>query len=173
MRLKLVVSLGMAAAALAGFMMIDRGGASETSSSGPGNGVPVVGSGVRFTCTAVAVWDGDAPIWCAEGPRIRLEGIAAREIDGECRRGHPCPTASGAAARDHLVKLLGGSKGTLSTGHIAVAGTTLSCLSGGNARGSRTAAFCSAPGVGDLSCAMVEGGYALPWSHYGGDAVCR
>ena len=38
----------------------------------------VVAPGATFTCTPVAVWDGDGPIWCAEGPRIRLEGIAAR-----------------------------------------------------------------------------------------------
>ena len=37
----------------------------------------VVAPGATFTCTPVAVWDGDGPIWCAEGPRIRLEGIAA------------------------------------------------------------------------------------------------
>lgn len=43
-------------------------------------------AGVSFSCTPIAVWDGDGPIWCAEGPRIRLAGVAAREIDGSCRR---------------------------------------------------------------------------------------
>ena len=42
-----------------------------------------------FACTPVQVWDADGPIWCAEGPRIRLHGIAAREMDGTCRHGHP------------------------------------------------------------------------------------
>lgn len=73
----------------------------------------IVARGAAFTCTPVAVWDGDGPIWCAEGPRIRLSGIAAREIDGSCSSGHPCPTSSGTAARDHLVGLLGGSRGRL------------------------------------------------------------
>jgi hypothetical protein len=42
----------------------------------------VVPAGIAFPCTPVAVWDGDGPIWCAEGPRLRLAGIAARELDG-------------------------------------------------------------------------------------------
>ena len=45
----------------------------------------VIAAGASFTCTPTAVWDGDGPIWCAEGPKIRLAGIAAREIDGECK----------------------------------------------------------------------------------------
>src|SRR5687767_12542809 len=51
----------------------------------------IVASGQSFACTPTAVWDGDGPIWCAEGPKIRLAGIAAREIDGTCKKGHPCP----------------------------------------------------------------------------------
>ena len=30
----------------------------------------VIPAGQTFTCTPVAVWDGDGPIWCEEGPRI-------------------------------------------------------------------------------------------------------
>jgi len=51
-------------------------------------------AGETFTCTPTRVWDGDGPIWCAEGPRIRLSGIAAREMDGTCRPNHPCPRAT-------------------------------------------------------------------------------
>lgn len=133
----------------------------------------VVAPGITFTCTPVAVWDGDGPIWCAEGPRIRLEGIAAREMDETCRPGHPCPRASGRAARDHLVALLGGVRGTLRTGHIVVRGSPLTCVSNGSAKGSRTGALCRSPDVGDLSCAMVRDGYALAWARYGGNRLCR
>ena len=133
----------------------------------------VVAPGTTFTCTPVAVWDGDGPIWCAEGPRIRLEGIAAREIDETCRPGHPCPRASGRAARDHLVALLGGTRGTLRTGHIVVRGPRLTCVSNGSAKGNRTGALCRSPQTGELSCAMVRDGYALAWSRYGGNRLCR
>ncbi len=43
---------------------------------------PIVARGDGFACTPVRVWDGDGPIWCSEGPRVRLAGIAAREMDG-------------------------------------------------------------------------------------------
>lgn len=125
---------------------------------------PIVPSGTSFQCDAIRVWDGDGPILCAGGVKIRLHNIAAREIDGSCRPGHPCPKASGIAARDHLVKLLGGERGRTSDGHIIV-GAKLTCQSYGWAKGSRTAAECSAPGVGNISAAMVRDGYAARWAY--------
>lgn len=133
----------------------------------------VIASGANFTCTPIQVWDGDGPIWCVEGPRIRLAGIAAREMDGGCIPGHPCPAATGAVARDHLVRLLGGSHGSTATGHVIVRSAPLKCRSEKSGKGSRTAAWCSSPSVGDLSCAMVKSGHALRWRRYGGDRVCR
>lgn len=126
----------------------------------------VVPAGRSFDCTPVAVWDGDGPIWCAEGPHIRLSGIAAREMDGSCRAGHPCPAAEPIAARDHLVRLLGERTGTRPTGHVTVEGPTMHCRSAGGAGGNRTAAFCTSPRSGDLSCAMVRDGYAARWDRY-------
>ncbi|HWU94730.1 MAG TPA: hypothetical protein VN029_03985 [Sphingomonas sp.] len=141
----------------------------------------IVTAGAAFTCTPVAVWDGDGPVWCAEGPKIRLHGIAAREVkrvggrlvDGGCNRGHPCPAVSGVIARDRLVALLGGAKGSLRTGHIRVAAPAMHCVSYGSGKGIRTAASCSLPGVGDLSCALIRANVVLRWRSYGGDGVCR
>jgi endonuclease YncB( thermonuclease family) len=76
----------------------------------------IITNGHTFTCTPTRIWDGHVPIWCAQEPRIRLAGIAAREMDETCRRGHPCPKATGRAARDHLVMLLGGSRGVTPQG---------------------------------------------------------
>lgn len=136
------------------------------------NTAPVVPQGKSFTCTPIAVWDGDGPIWCSEGPRIRLSGIAAREMDETCSVGHPCPDASGVAARDELVRLLGGPKGVLPTGHIKVSAPPLRCISQGNGRGSRTAAFCQRQDGVDLSCAMVKSRMALRWQRYLGNHLC-
>jgi len=130
-------------------------------------------AGAAFTCTPIVVWGGDGPIWCAEGPKVRLGGIAAREMDGTCRKGHPCPRASAIAARDALVGLLGGPRGGLRTGHIAVKTPTMQCVSHGSARGARTAALCALPGVGDLSCAMVRTNTVVRWVRYGGAQLCR
>ena len=71
----------------------------------------IVAAGASFACTPTRVWDGDGPVWCAEGPHVRLAGIAAREMDGTCRANQPCPDASAIEARDALVVLLGGARG--------------------------------------------------------------
>jgi endonuclease YncB( thermonuclease family) len=126
----------------------------------------VIAAGIAFTCTPTHVWDGDGPIWCAEGPRIRLSGIAARERDDSCRPGHPCPRAGGLAARDRLVELIGRKTGVAPTGHVLVQGEPLRCRSEGSGKGMRTAAWCSNRQAGDLSRAMVASGHALKWDQY-------
>lgn len=126
-----------------------------------------------FVCTPVAVWDGDGPIWCAEGPRIRLAGIAAREIDESCRPRQPCPPAGGVAARDALVAMLGGARGMRPDGHVIVRAPAMRCRRVSIDAYGRTVAWCAAAGVGDLSCAMVRAKMAWRWRRYGGDKVCR
>jgi endonuclease YncB( thermonuclease family) len=128
--------------------------------------VAIVPAGQAFDCTPTRVWDGDGPIWCAEGPRIRLSGIAAREMDGTCNANQPCPEASAEAARDALVRLVGRATGRSRQGHVLVEGPTMRCRSDGNGVGSRTAAWCVSPQGGDLSCAMVAGGWARRWERY-------
>lgn len=132
----------------------------------------IVPSGRTFECTPVAVWDGDGPIWCAEGPRLRIAGVAAREIDGSCRSNQPCPPIAGIAARDRLVTLLGGSRGRTRDGHILVRSATMTCTSDGSAGGSRTAAWCESPDFGDLSCAVVRAGGAIIWARYWREHQC-
>jgi endonuclease YncB( thermonuclease family) len=123
-------------------------------------------AGLTFTCTPIRVWDGDGPIWCAEGPKVRLAGIAAREMDGSCRPGHPCPAAPATVARDRLVRLLGGPACRSREGHVLVRGQTLRCTSTGSAGGARTAAWCQSPKLGDLSCAMLKTGSVARWDRY-------
>lgn len=149
----------------------DRGGAKEgadfieqVQAAGP--------AGESFACTPTKLWDGDGPIHCAEGPRIRLSGIAARETDGSCRPGHPCPDASAEAARDALAELLGKTTGVAPQGHVLIEGPTLTCRSVGSAGGKRTAAWCVSPKSGDLSCAMVASGTVVKWDKYWRGHAC-
>ncbi len=118
----------------------------------------IVPAGQVFACTPTRVWDGDGPVWCEEGPRIRLAGVAAREHDGTCRTNQPCPAADATKARDALVRLVGRPIGMSKQGHVLVRGPTMRCLSEGDGRGSRTAAWYVSPIGGDLSCALVRGG---------------
>lgn len=131
-----------------------------------------VPAGQSFECTPIRVWDGDGPVWCAEGPKVRLSGIAAREIDETCRSNQPCPEASAADARDYLVSLVGRPTGKSEHGHVLVQGPTMRCISTGSAGGSRTGAWCVSPRGGDLSCAMITSGYALKWDRYWGNHRC-
>jgi endonuclease YncB( thermonuclease family) len=133
---------------------------------------PVVPDGRSFKCTPGAVYDGDGPVWCAEGPKIRIAGVAAREMDGTCRSNQPCPPVAATDARDRLVQLLGGPKGRLETGHVVVRAPTMTCVSDGSAGGSRTAAWCRSPVFGDLSCGVVRAGGAVRWPRYWRDHRC-
>ena len=135
--------------------------------------VSVVPAGEEFTCTPTHVWDGDGPVWCAEGPRIRLAGIAAREIDDSCRANQPCPDAPAVEARDALVKLIGVPTGRSMEGPVLVKGPSMRCTSVGDGVGTRTAAWCVSPAGGDVSCAMVKGGWALRWDRYWRGHACE
>ena len=130
--------------------------------------VPIIADGETFTCTPTRVWDGDGPVWCAEGPRLRLHGIAAREKDGTCLPGHPCPEASAEAATAALVQVLE-PKNTrrMGSGHVALEGApALRCISGGSAGGNRTAARCWRLDQVEISCAMTGTGTVLEWERY-------
>lgn len=132
----------------------------------------IVPAGQSFECTPIRVWDGDGPIWCAEGPHVRLSGIAAREMDGTCNTNQPCPAATAVKARDRLVTVIGRAVGTTPEGHILVKGPSMRCVSVGGAGGNRTAAWCISPKGGDVSCAMVESGLTLRWERYWKDHRC-
>jgi endonuclease YncB( thermonuclease family) len=132
----------------------------------------LVPAGQAFTCTPARVWDGDGPVWCEEGPRIRLSGVATKEIDGTCRRGHPCPKGDAAAARDMLVRLVGKAVGKSRQGHVLVEGPPMRCVSAGGDGYDRTTAWCVSPKGGDLSCAVVKTGHALRWERYWRDHGC-
>jgi endonuclease YncB( thermonuclease family) len=132
----------------------------------------IVPAGQTFQCTPTAVWDGDGPVWCAEGPKIRIAGVAAREMDGSCRTNQPCPAVGAIDARDRLVRILGGPRGMLSHGHIRVRSATMTCRSEGTAGGTRTAAWCTSPAFGDLNCAVVRAGGVLRWPRYWREHRC-
>jgi endonuclease YncB( thermonuclease family) len=134
---------------------------------------PVLPEGQIFVCTPTHVWDGDGPIWCKEGARIRLAGIATRELNGRCLKGHPCPSANAIDARNALVRLVGTAKGIGRHGHILVNGPAMRCLSNGSAGGNRTGAWCVSPKGGDVNCAMVRGGWALKWEQHWGKHSCK
>jgi len=112
--------------------------------------IGAVANGGTFACTVASVSDGDT-LRCADGTRVRLSAIAARESDGSCRPGHPCPSATAAAAKAALERL--------------ALGQTLSCEANGSSY-DRVTAWCRNAAGTQLNCAMVEGGYAARWKRF-------
>lgn len=121
-----------------------------------------VATAIVFLCTPVAVYDGDGPVHCSEGEKIRIAGIAAREMDGTCRPGQPCPRSSAAQARDALVNVLGGPRGRWKTGHVVVQYPTMKCQRVGQSYG-RVVANCTLADGRDLRRVMLGTGTVLPW----------
>lgn len=109
-----------------------------------------------FSCPVASITDGDT-LRCTDGTRVRLSGIAARERDGSCTEGHPCPPASSGEATAELERLAGGN--------------VLTCRPTGETYG-RIAAFCFNSAGVDLSCAMVTNGKAALWPKYWGEHRC-
>ena len=74
----------------------------------------------------------------------------------------PSPSASGIAARDALVELVGERSGRWESGHIAVQGPPLRCVSEGESYG-RVVASCTLPDGRDLGEAMIASGTVSRW----------
>lgn len=114
--------------------------------------LPLVASAseASFSCRVTNVHDGDT-LRCSDGTRVRLHAVAAREIDETCSKGHPCPTASAAAARLELVKLAGDR--------------TLDCRRTGRSY-NRVTAICDNDEGVEVNCAMVRSGTTLVWDRF-------
>ena len=125
----------------------------------------IVAAGQTFTCTPTRVVDGDGPIWCAEGPKVRLGGIITRGMDGACGAEQPC-RVSATESRDHLIGLIGRAEGRTPQGDVLVQGAPLTCVSSGSAGLGRTGAWCANGAGADLSCTMLRAGMANRWDRF-------
>lgn len=103
-----------------------------------------------FECPVEKITDGDT-LRCADGTRIRLHAVAARESDETCRQGHPCPSASAASATAKLSDL--------------AYGQTLRCERVGSSY-NRVTAICRNEDNIEINCAMVQSGTAIIWPRY-------
>lgn len=110
-----------------------------------------------FACDVAYVNDGDT-LRCRDGTRVRLHAIAAREADGSCAAGHPCPNASPEDSKATLQQLAGGR---------------LNCIRTGASYG-RVTAICDNDDGVEINCAMVERGLAARWERFDRQrAICR
>ncbi|RVQ68754.1 thermonuclease family protein [Croceicoccus ponticola] len=103
-----------------------------------------------FECRVSSITDGDT-LRCWDGSRVRLNAVAARETNGTCSPGHPCPAATAEEATDKLRELAGGQ--------------TLQCRQTGTSF-NRKAAICVNESGVEINCAMVKSGTALIWPKF-------
>lgn len=124
--------------------------AGESAVAEPGRG--------NLRCEVDYVTDGDT-LRCRDGVRIRLHAVAARERDGRCSPGHPCPTASAEAATAQLQRLAGGK--------------VIRCEPTGRSY-NRTTAICWTPAGEEINCAMIQSGTAVVWDRFNRRSrICR
>ena len=112
-----------------------------------------------FTCVVVSVHDGDGPLWCANGIKVRIAGVQAPDYEdaGPCRRAdarratYTCDTAAAARSQRIVAQM------TLRQRMICQAvGTSYA----------RVVARCTLPDGRSLSCAVIAAGAAVRWDRY-------
>lgn len=114
--------------------------------------------GQTFTCDVVRVHDGDGPIWCMDGPKLRVAGIQAPDFESAspCRQrpiraGYVCSDVRARAAQRAVSHL--------------VLHRRLTCVALEPSY-SRMVATCRLPDGRDLGCAIVAAGAANWWPAY-------
>jgi len=112
-----------------------------------------------FTCVVTRVHDGDGPLWCANGVKVRVAGIQAPDFESAspCRRPAPqraaytCDTAAAKRSRAIVERL------TLQK--------RLKCQPVDRSY-KRVVARCTLPDRRSLSCATIAAGAAVRWDRY-------
>jgi len=112
-----------------------------------------------FVCEVVKVHDGDGPLWCRSGQKVRVAGIQAPdfEIAEPCRRpaARRATYACDNAAAERSLQIV--SRLTLSQ--------RLVCQPVGTSY-KRVVALCTLPDGRSLSCATIAAGAAVRWDSY-------
>lgn len=109
-----------------------------------------------FLCLVTHVHDGDGPLWCQNGVKVRVAGVQAPDFESAepCRRGkaaYLCSNAAAARSRAIVEKL--------------VLAKTLRCQPVGQSY-KRVVARCTLPDGRSLSCAILAAGAATRWDSY-------
>jgi endonuclease YncB( thermonuclease family) len=118
------------------------------------------------TCTPVLIYDADT-LTCADGAKLRVAGVNARELKGApCPRDFPCPAMSAVQARQVTVRLLGATViGSRPTGHLVVRAPAIRYWPVDRNRDRIVARVTTASG-GDLRCSLVAARAVADWPKF-------
>ena len=112
-----------------------------------------------FTCVVVRIHDGDGPLWCANGIKVRIAGVQAPDYeDAEpCRRrdtswaNYTCDNAAANRSQQIVERL--------------VLRQIMTCQPVGMSY-ARVVARCKLADGRSLSCAVIAAGAATRWDRY-------
>ncbi|QNE31175.1 hypothetical protein F1C10_03960 [Sphingomonas sp. NBWT7] len=109
-----------------------------------------------FVCQVVKVHDGDGPLWCANGRKVRVAGVQAPDYENAepCRRrkaAYVCDDAEARASQRIAARL------TLNK--------RLTCQPVDRSY-TRVVARCTLPDGRSLTCALLAAGAATRWDSY-------
>src|SRR4051812_5973438 len=62
---------------------------------------------IVMICPAIALHDVDGPIHCADGTKLRVQGIGALEMNGTCRPNQPCVPGNSFDQRLIMARVMG------------------------------------------------------------------
>lgn len=112
-----------------------------------------------FTCDVTRVHDGDGPLWCSNGKKIRIAGIQAPDFESAepCRR-------SDVRRINYTCDDRAAEKSQRIVSRMAL-GKRLLCEPQGKSY-SRVVARCTLPDGRSLSCAVIAAGAAVRWDRY-------
>jgi endonuclease YncB( thermonuclease family) len=116
----------------------------------------IVVAAASFSCTVTRVYDGDGPLWCDNGIKIRVAGIQAPDFENTepCRRAREYYVCNNASARrsQQIVQAITLHK-------------TLVCEPVDRSYG-RVVVRCALSDGRSLSCAILMAGAATRWNRY-------
>ncbi|MEG3086076.1 hypothetical protein U1739_01780 [Sphingomonas sp. PB4P5] len=109
-----------------------------------------------FSCQVIRVHDGDGPLWCKNGIKVRVAGVQAPDFENAepCRRGKPAYVCSDVRAvrSQRIVEKL-----TLNR--------SMTCQPVAKSY-QRVVARCTLADGRSLSCAVIAAGAAVRWDSY-------
>lgn len=112
-----------------------------------------------FDCTVTRVHDGDGPLWCSNGIKVRVAGIQAPDFEsaepchrqGASRANYTCDDAAADRSQRTVERL--------------VLHQTMRCQPVGMSY-KRVVARCTLADGRSLSCAVIAAGAAVRWDRY-------
>lgn len=112
-----------------------------------------------FICEVVRVHDGDGPLWCRSGEKVRIAGIQAPDYEAAapCRR----PVAQ---QRNYLCDNQAADRSKRIVSALTLR-QRLTCQPVGTSY-ARIVARCTLPDGRSLSCAVIASGAAVRWDQY-------